>query len=93
MNQYTAQTTIRLAVVIKLIGSGLATDPTATGLKVREPDGSVVDLTGSVVRDAAGNFHGDFTPTKLGLHMYEWLGSGSVSVVGRGQFLVNQTAF
>lgn len=93
MNQYTAQTTIRLSVVIKLIASGVATDPTTTVLKVREPDGNLVDMTGSVVRDAEGNFHGDFTPTKLGLHMYEWLGTGSVSVVGRGQFLVNQTAF
>jgi hypothetical protein len=93
MNQYTAQTTVRLSVSIKLVATGAATDPTTTGLKIREPDGTVTDLTGSVVHDALGNFHGDFTPTKLGLHMYEWLGTGSASVVGRGQFLVNQTTF
>lgn len=93
MNQYTAQTTIRLAVTVTATIGGALTDPTTVTLSMRNPDHSIDDLTSAVVRDSVGVYHAEVTPTELGLHMYEWRGSGAVSVASIGQFLVTQSTF
>lgn len=93
MNTYTAQNTVRLSATISLNSSGAPVDPTTVGLQMKLPDGTVTDLASSVVKDAAGAYHCDYQPITLGLHMYEWIGTGGANVARRGQFLVTQTTF
>lgn len=90
MNSYTAQTTVRMSVDITVTVGGAAVDPGTLTCGVRLPDLSVLDLTSSIVRDSAGKYHADYTPTSLGLHMYEWRGVGPSNVAKVGQFMVTQ---
>lgn len=92
MNTYTAQNTVRLSATISLDASGAPMDPTTVGLLMKLPDGSMVDLVSSVVKDGTGAYHCDFVPTVLGLHMYEWIGTGGANVARWGQFLVTRPA-
>lgn len=92
MNQYPAQTTIRSTVAISTTSTGVANDPTTVACNMAQPDGTSTALI--VVRDAAGQYHADFTPTQVGLHMYEWLGAtGEIQVTAFGQYLVTEARF
>jgi hypothetical protein len=88
---YNAQTLIRLTTVVT-VASVLA-DPTAMTCKVIAPDGTVSDITASIVKDSAGNYHADYLPLEVGAYQYEWIGTGSVQVSGVRTFIVNQGMF
>ena len=91
MNEYTAQNTIRLGLSVQQVAGAVGVDPTAVTLSMRLPDGTVSDLSTGIVRDSAGAYHCDFAASVLGLHMYEWKGTGSAVVAGIGQFLVSRS--
>jgi len=93
MNSYTAQSLIRMTAAITATSTGVATDPTTVTLKIQTPDQVVADLSGTVQRDSTGNYHADYTATKVGLHQYEWQCTGAVVVSGAGQYLVSQGLF
>lgn len=93
MNTYTAQNTVRLSASISLTLNSVPVDPTTVALKIKFPDDTITDLSSSVVKDSAGSYHCDYQPTTLGLHMYEWIGTGGANVARRGQFLVTQVTF
>ena len=68
-------------------------DPTAVTMRVQTPDGGVTDLSASVTKLSVGNYTVSYLVQQLGLHTYEWIGTGAVQQVGIGKFLVNQATF
>jgi hypothetical protein len=93
VNQYTADTMVRITVAITQTVNGAPIDPTMVSLKVKLPDGTVYDITSTIAKDGVGLYHADYTPTTVGLYIYEWIGTGAAEVVSVGQFLVNQGVF
>jgi hypothetical protein len=92
MNTYTENNLVALTGVVKT-HAGVLIDPTTLVLKVQTPDGSVVDISSSVVRNSTGNYQANYLPTQVGLHMYEWVGTGIVQVSGHNQFIVSPGLF
>lgn len=93
MNEYTAGNLIRITVAFTAVTPAAPIDPTTVVLNLKSPDGTVQVLTQSIVRDSLGQYHADFLPTQVGVHIYEWEGSGVVQVASLGQFLVSQGLF
>jgi hypothetical protein len=92
MNQYTANTLVRLSVAVATIADS-AIDPTTVTMKVKLPDNSVSDQTANVVKDSTGNYHVDYLPTQTGTYTYEWIGTGAAQVSTTGKFLVSPGTF
>jgi hypothetical protein len=92
MNQYIANNLIRLVSTIVTL-DGLPVDATSIACKVETSDGVVTDLSSGIIRDSVGKYHVDYLPTIVGLVMYEWIGTGTVEVVGQRQFIVKQGIF
>ena len=93
MNQYTADTLIRMTVSFVTAVTNTYADPTTVTMKIKLPDDSIVDLSGSVVKTSVGNYYTDYVPLTVGLHMYEWIGAGAVKAAIVQQFNVNQGTF
>lgn len=93
MNLYTAGNEIKLTCVFTVKATGAAVDPTTVTAKVRKPDGTVDDLSGSVTKTATGNYWAPYTPDAVGVYQYEWSGSGSVEAAYIGKFFVTQQPF
>ena len=92
MNQYTNNTLIQLNITITN-AAGNPVDPTTLDLKVMTPDGVVTDYAGSIVRTSVGIYYAQLLPVQIGLHQYEWIGTGAAQVATIGQFLINQGTF
>lgn len=92
-NEYIAGTLVRMTGAFTTVSGNTPIDPTTVTGKVKQPDGVVVDLTGAVVKDSVGNYHMDFLPTQLGVHLYEWVGAGAAQVAAVTQFNVTQGTF
>lgn len=79
----------RCSVAITSI-AGVAADPTAVVLIIREPDGTEVTKNyptpADLTKDSTGNYHYDYTITKAGRHVERWVGTGSVVVAERVEF-------
>lgn len=93
VNQYSAGTLVRISAAISAVSGGLPIDPTSIACKVMQPDGSVVDITGSIVHDGTGLYHVDFLADQVGAYSYEWLSSGDAQVTSVNNFIVNQGIF
>jgi hypothetical protein len=92
MNQYSANTLVRLSAAIATI-AGAAIDPSDVTMKVKLPDNSISDQSANVVKDSIGNYHVDYLPTQTGTYTYEWIGTGDAQVAKIGQFLVSPGTF
>ena len=92
MNQYIENNLVQMTVAITT-PSGTAVDPTAITLRIQTPDGVVTDVSGTVVHASTGNYYANYLPIQVGLHQYEWTGTGAAQVVAQGQFLINQATF
>lgn len=90
MNAYTIGTLIRLSGMITA-SDGTVADPSAVSIRVKLPGQTTTNV--SAVKDSAGNYHGDFLPTMLGLHMYQIIGTGTVQAAALSQFIVTQETF
>lgn len=59
--------------------NGAFTPPSAIHLNVTLPDGSVVNIDGSIVNDSTGVYHADYTMVQEGLHIFVWTTTGPVT--------------
>lgn len=73
--------------------AGVPTDPTAITFRIREPDGDILQYTwppnGVIVKISNGVFQGQATPTKLGMHGYRMIATGTAAGVIEDTFLVS----
>lgn len=67
-------------------------DPTAVTALIRQPDGTEVDLTGSIQNPSVGVYKIPYLVEHNGLHQYRIAGTGTIEMAGEGQFL-GQTNF
>jgi hypothetical protein len=59
--------------------TGVLVTPSAIHLNVTLPDGTVINLDGSIVNDSTGVYHADYTMTMEGLHTFVWTTTGPVT--------------
>lgn len=89
-NVYDVGDLVRVSAVFKN-AAGTATDPTATSIKIRKPDGVVTTLVfgvdGALIRDSAGTFHTDISITMKGEWIHKFIGTGAVQAVEEKNFL------
>lgn len=82
MAEYDINDTIRVSTTFKNL-AGTATDPTAVTAIVVQPDGTSTTYTyltdAQVVKDSAGVYHIDVTPTTAGTWLIRWRGTGAVA--------------
>jgi len=93
MNSYTANSTVRISVAITNTTTNTPVDPTTITLKIRTPDGTITDISSTVVHASVGNYYADYIPTVVGVFQYEFLGTGAAVVSAVGLFQVNQATF
>lgn len=60
-------------------------DPTATSL--------VFGVDAAVIQDSTGNYHADVVLAVPGVYVFQWIGTGTVAAVSRGQFRVLPSPF
>ena len=92
MNQYTANTLIQMSVAVTT-ATGAPISPTTLTLRIETPDGVIADHTADIINTGIGTNYANFLAVQVGLHQYEWTGTGAAQVCTRGQFLINQGAF
>jgi hypothetical protein len=92
MNTYTAGTLIQLNLAVTT-PAGSPISPTTVTFKIQTPDGVVTDYSSSVLVVSTGVYYAQFNPVQVGLHQYEWIGTGVAQVASVSQFLVNQSTF
>ena len=84
---------IRVSFTVETV----ATDPTVVTYEMITPDGkSTAYIFGTdvaLVKDSAGNYHVDFTPSMRGMHCYRFAGTGTCQAACEGQFLVPPSPF
>ncbi len=81
---------VRLSVAFTDI-AGVAADPTAVQLRVRQPDGTVDTYTfgaAEITKDSTGNYHKDVLPALAGTWAAEYLGTGTVTAMDDVTFKV-----
>lgn len=95
MNTYQVGSLVTLSAAFDV--AGVATNPTATTFRIREPSGTVTTyLYGSdneLVRDSAGRFHVDWSATEAGEHRVHWQGTGAAQGAAFGAFMVEEAPF
>lgn len=93
MNTYLSNNLVRIFTAVTQSIGGAPIDPTTVTCKMQTPDGNITDLSTSIVHDSTGNFHVDYLPTQLGVHTYEWIGTGVAQVASIGQFMIIDVIF
>lgn len=73
--------------------AGEADDPSNVYCKVKLPNGTVQDVSSTIVKQSTGNYTANFSPSLVGLHTYEWLGTGAIVAATQVQFYVTATTF
>lgn len=63
-------------------------DPTTATLTVRDPNGTTLTVTSSLVHDGTGEYHYDWSPLVGGPHEIRWVGTGAVQVVAPSTIVV-----
>lgn len=92
MNDYTANTLIQMKVTVTT-STGTLVDPTTLVFKMTTPDGLVSDYTVDIVNTGVGKNYVNFLAAQIGLHRYEWIGTGAAQVSAVGQFIVDTGTF
>jgi len=92
MNTYTAGDLLTLSVAFTN-NAGVPMAPTTVTLRVQTPDYVITDLSGTIVPGTTGNYSALFSAVQVGVHQYEWIGTGAVQVTVVDLFLVNQAQF
>ena len=77
---------IRMSATFRNADTEALADPTSVTAGVREPDGTIASV--SATRESLGLFHADFTPTKIGDHVFRFVGSGDVVAANEARFRV-----
>ena len=72
-NDYYLNQLVRLTAAFAV--SGVATDPTAVIVTVRDPSGTLT--TPAAVKDSVGNYHYDLNATLAGVYIYGFAGTGA----------------
>lgn len=76
---------------------GVATDPTALVVKLRDAAGVTVTRTygtdGELVKDATGRFHCAFIPTTTGVWWVRWAGTGTAGGAAERRLYVRPSKF
>lgn len=93
MKNYNTNTLVRMTVKVTQATDGEPANPSTLTAKILLPDNTIVDLTSSIVNDASGEFHVDYTPVDVGVFTYQWLATGNVKVSAINQFRVIQATF
>ncbi len=91
-SDYITNDLIRLSLSVKQL-DGSPIDPTTVTAKIKLPDGTIVDLTSSIVRPGVGEYYVDYLPTTLGTYQYEFIGTGAAQVAAQNKFLVDRATF
>ena len=70
-------------------------DPTTVTLSIKHPAGVVTDYTyagSTVIKDAVGKYHKDIIIDNNGegFWHYRWIGTGTCTAAGEGQFYVRK---
>lgn len=89
-NSYTLGQVVRLSVAFT-DSAAAAVDPTTVTLKIKDPVGAEVTKTyalSEVIKDSAGIYHFDHTPTLEGSHHYRWEGTAP-STAAESRFFMN----
>lgn len=95
MNSYPISEPVHLTVTFATSG-GTATDPTTITCKQRNPAGTITTNTygdGVLLRDGAGLYHLDLTPTTAGVWSYRWIGTGALVAASEAEFYVQPSDF
>jgi hypothetical protein len=92
-SDYTQNDLVRLSLAVTQQSDGTPISPTTLTAKVKLPDGSIDDLTASIVQDGIGLYHVDFLPTMVGAYLYEFIGTGAAQIAAVGSFNVDQATF
>lgn len=88
MANYAANNLIRFSTVITQQSDGSLVDPTSVTLRVRDPSGTITDLSGSIIHDSVGQYHADAAFVTGGTYTYEWQGTGAVVVEASRSFTI-----
>lgn len=91
MNAYPVGEPVHLTATFTNL-AGTLTDATIT-LKIRTPDATETDVSGSVVHDSTGTYHYDYTTAQAGDHFARWVASGALVAAYEEQFYVLRSAF
>ena len=92
MNHYTTGTLVQLNLSVTT-ATGAFINPTTLTFRIQTPDSVITDYSTSVTNSSVGVYYATFTPSQVGLHQYEWIGTGAAQVATLGQFLVTQGTF
>lgn len=95
IKKYTVGTQIELtgAFYSELVRPKVLADPTVVTMRITQPDKSIIDLSSGVNRTGVGLYNTTFTPTMVGTHLYEFIGTGNVIAAGVKSFIVNANTF
>lgn len=88
-NIYAPNNAVRMSVAFTV--AGVATDPTAVSLTVRDPASVSTTYTyaaAQITKDSTGNYHKDVTVTTVGGWTFSFAGTGAVVAQGEGTFNV-----
>lgn len=92
-NQYIVGDQIKLIGPFTNTDTGAPVDPTIVTCRILQPDGEIVDLSSSTVKDSVGVYHALFVVTQVGPHFYEFIGTGAAIGAGRRTFFVTDMTF
>jgi hypothetical protein len=96
MNVYPSGTVVRTQAQNFKGLDGLVADPTTVTLKWRRGSGAITTAVypaAPIIKDSIGNYHADMDTTgfvgpDLELWLTEWIGTGTVSVIGNDSWQV-----
>lgn len=90
VNAYHLDQLVRVTATLTV--DGVATDPTALTLRVKDPTGATTTYTltstPALVKDSVGNYHYDLAAILTGLWSYHWESTGTVQAADDQQFYV-----
>jgi hypothetical protein len=84
-NSYTVGTKVTMTGTFRDV-SGALVDPTTVTAMVNLPDGSVVDISSTLINVSVGVYTVTYVPTQAGGHDYRIQGTGNCQVASDGSF-------
>jgi hypothetical protein len=96
MGQYLIGNQVRLSVDITNT-AGVATDPANLTLQVKNRTTGVITIhvyltDVNLIRDSAGHYHYDYTPTVVAYYDVRWSCTGAVIVASEDSFTITASA-
>lgn len=84
---------VRVSVAFSTVATGVALDPTAVYLSVKDPDGNITlyqyGVDSEIVKDSTGNYHADIDVDTYGQWYYRWYSTGAGKAADEGSFYVD----